>query len=142
MMKRRQSHNFKRQVAQGLASAACEALAGRVHYTGNPEHKRNPGDFGLTPPAAWCRPDKALCDGTGIVKRADAEKLLCDGARRGLVSRQWPNDQFPQNIWAVAPSGHAMEAQLENAVTGDYHGYPLPESDPFAEVVRKRWSGT
>jgi len=49
---------------------ACDApelarlaeLAQRVNYGGNPEHKKNPGDFGLTPPADP-RPGKSLCDG-------------------------------------------------------------------------------
>ena len=27
-------------------------LSERVSYGGNPEHKKNPGDFGLTPPAS------------------------------------------------------------------------------------------
>ena len=37
------------------------ALAERVSYGGNPEHKKNPGDFGLTPPSG-ARRGKALCD--------------------------------------------------------------------------------
>jgi hypothetical protein len=27
-------------------------LSKKVSYGGNPEHKKNPGDFGLTPPAS------------------------------------------------------------------------------------------
>jgi hypothetical protein len=34
-------------------------------YEGVPYHKRNPGDFGLTPPAAP-RPDKTLCDEANV----------------------------------------------------------------------------
>lgn len=34
-------------------------LASQVKYGGNPEHKRNPGNFGLTPPSGP-RPGKSL----------------------------------------------------------------------------------
>ena len=30
--------------------AELRALASRARYGGNPEHKKNPGDFGLVPP--------------------------------------------------------------------------------------------
>ena len=42
-------------------------------YEGSPYHKRNPGDFGLTPPAAP-RPDKTLCDEAGITSRSVAAR--------------------------------------------------------------------
>jgi len=51
-----------------------------------------------------------------------------------LISIQKRND-FPQNIWAVTDTGIPLEAQLENNVQGAYHGYPMPESDPFRETV-------
>jgi hypothetical protein len=37
-------------------------------------------------------------------------------------------------------SGIPLEAQLENAAKGVYHGYPMPESDPLAAEVLSRWS--
>lgn len=48
-------------------------------------------------------------------------------------------EQWPQNIWAVTSDGHVVEAQLENVTKGTYHGYPMPESDPFREVVIDAW---
>ena len=53
MKTRYKQFNPKRRIASsGHASqVALDALAQRVRYGGNPEHKRNPGDFGLTPPA-------------------------------------------------------------------------------------------
>ena len=54
----------------------------RVKYGGNPEHKRNPGDFGLTPPSQP-RADKTLCDEVAVFKRTTALRLL----RKGIVSR-------------------------------------------------------
>ncbi|MDV7900023.1 hypothetical protein R4J99_31225, partial [Pseudomonas aeruginosa] len=35
--------------------------------------------------------------------------------------------------------GIPLEAQLENPETGQYHGYPMPDSDPFASEVISRW---
>jgi hypothetical protein len=39
----------------------------------------------------------------------------------------------------MTDDGTPLEAQLDNVEQGTYHGYPLPESDPFAEVVRLAW---
>ncbi|QVL51302.1 MAG: hypothetical protein KFB96_06900 [Thiocapsa sp.] len=110
-----------------------------MKYGGNPEHKRNPGDFGLTPPAAHCRPDKSLCDGVGIMTRRAALKHLRAGVQQGLVSQQ-RRDGWPQNIWAVTDNGDPLEAMLENAGQGVYHGYPMPQDDPFRAEVPGRWN--
>ncbi len=132
------SFNPKRQMrADSDTSIDRDALAKCVRYGGNPEHKRNPGDFGLTPPATP-RIDKTLCDGVAIFQRQDALKLLREGIRRGLISQQERN-HFPQNIWAVSDNGTPLEAQLENEGTGAYHGYPMPADDAFSEVVLQRW---
>lgn len=120
----RRRFNPKRRVAGGWKLETLELLAKRVSYTGNPEHKERPGDFGLTPPVQP-RPDKSKCDWIGILDRATAMGLLREGARRGLVSRQ-VRGAFPQNIWAVTDGGDPVEAQLENASVGTYHGYPMP----------------
>ena len=47
----RRHFNPKRRIVMD-GGADLESLSGRVSYVGNPAHKRNPGDFGLTPPAA------------------------------------------------------------------------------------------
>ena len=45
---------------------------------------------------------------------------------------------WPSNVWAVDEAWHVFEAQLENQVSGSYHGYPMPADDDFrAEVVAK-----
>lgn len=137
-MKRRGVFNPKRSMREDASTGACSSLMSLVSYGGNPEHKRNPGDFGLTPPSLP-RADKTLCDGVGIVSRRHAVNLLREGIRRGLISTQ-TRGRFPQNIWAVTSDGAPLEAQLENAETGTYHGYPLPEHDPFRECVLARWS--
>jgi hypothetical protein len=117
--------------------AELTAMASRISYSGNPEHKRNAGDFALTPPSAP-RADKTLCDLAGIRSRSDALSALRSGVLRGLISDQ-KRGAFPQNIWAVTSDGIALEAQLDNQETGTYHGYPMPEADPFREVVLRAW---
>lgn len=119
--------------AADLANAA--ALAIKVRYTGNPAHKRNPGDFNLTPPSAP-RQNATLCDDAGIFTRADAKVLLEAGASKGLVDGR-PSGEFPLLIWSVSDDGIVFEAELENATRGEYHGYPMPLSDPFRQEVLK-----
>lgn len=117
--------------------AAFEKLADKVTYTGYSAHKKNPGDFKLTPPNAP-RQGKTLCDSAGIYRRSVAEALLKTGLQRGLVSVQ-ERKGWPQNVWAVHDNSIPVEAMLENAENGTYHGYPLQRDDPFAEEVLKRW---
>jgi hypothetical protein len=139
--KPRSTFNTKRALAIPIPpQEELSALAECVRYGGNPEHKRNPGDFGLTPPSAP-RADKTLCDMAGIVSRPDALAALRAGVLKGLVSRR-RRGEFPQNIWSVRGEGgeFVLEAQLENEASGTYHGYPMPEADPFREVVLGAWN--
>jgi len=59
--------NPKRQIKKPAEgdSELLIGLANQVGYGGNPEHKKNPGDFGLTPPSDP-RLGKALCDDAGV----------------------------------------------------------------------------
>jgi hypothetical protein len=140
-MKRRHSVNPKRRLRDRQRSKSetseLQRLASKVTYAGNPSHKRNPGDFGLTPPSQP-REGKTLCDGVGIVTRSVAEALLKEGLRRGLVSIQERNG-WPKNIWAVHENSAPLEAILENAETGTYHGYPMQHDDPLRAQVLERW---
>lgn len=134
----RKSYNPKRTLAADRPEQAeLAALAKKVTYVGNPEHKRNPGDFGLTPPSAP-RADKTLCDMAGIGSRSQAQSILRGGVLKGLISGQKRGD-FPQNIWSVASDETPFEAQLDNQEAGTYHGYPMPEADPFRELVLRAW---
>ena len=136
MLRKRQAFNPKRHIANNLAKFDLEKLAAAVRYGGNPEHKRNPGNFDLTPPASPRR-HKTLCDEAGIFDRDLALRLLQEGIRNGLVSEI--TSVYPQNVWAVSAEGLPLEAQLENAANGTYHGYPMPEEDPFREIVIAKW---
>jgi hypothetical protein len=138
----RRSFNPKRALADPPPSRdELIELAARVRYGGNPEHKRSPGDFGLTPPSAGQRSDKTRCDGVGIVSKAAALDALQAGVQKGLISRQ-RRGSFPQNIWSVRHDGAAfvLEAQLENQVTGTYHGYPLQRDDDLWEAILRAWN--
>ena len=137
MLNKRNSFNTKRSIANAPVDADLERWRKVVSYGGNPEHKKNPGDYGLNPPASP-RPDKTLCDGVNIFLKGAALDLLREGVRRGLVSEQKRNG-FPQNIWAVTAEGVPLEAQLENSGNGTYHGYPMPESDAFRSKVIEKW---
>jgi hypothetical protein len=139
MFVRRRTFNPKRQLypAESLP-ARQEVLAASIdslRYSGNPEHKRSPGDFGLHPPSSP-RPGKTLCDRVNIHNRAQALTLLRAGLERGTFSVQ-ERDGWPQNVWAVTENGEPLEAQLEG--NGVYHGYPMAEADPFREKVLERW---
>lgn len=136
-MRRYQKFNPKRRLAaaDSLSKGERGKLAEAVTYTGNPEHKRNPGDFGLTPPTQPRR-GKTLCDGASIFKRSDALRYLRDGLRRGAVSEQ-SIDGWPKNVWAVTENGVPLEAQRDGE--GSYHGYPMQREDPMAREVKRFW---
>ena len=107
-----------------------------VTYEGNSVHKRNPGDFGLTPPAAP-RLDKTLCDEAGISKKAEAKRLLRRGIKRGIVSKATAVGGFPKEVWVVDADGNVFEAI--HGTAGAYHGYPIRRSDPFSKEVHRVW---
>jgi len=113
-------------------------LSEKVRYTGNPAHKLIPGNFGLTPPSSP-RPDKTLCDGADIFQIEEAQELLREAFRRGLVSDQERNG-YPQKVWAVSANGVPLEAQLENQELGTYHGYPLQKESVSWYAVLERWN--
>ena len=133
----RRRYNPKRQIHPNPSREQIERLKSSVKYQGSPYHKRNPGDFGLEPPAAP-RPDKTLCDEVGVFSRDEAQRLMIEGIERGLISRGMER-KFPRNIWSVTADGRPLEARLDNPSLGTYHGYPLPASDPFGLVVMEKW---
>lgn len=137
MRRRSGAHNSKRRVDPQPDHTALMQLVDQLCYGGNPEHKRNPGDFGLTPPSQP-RADKALCDDVRVFSRAGALAILRQGVIRGLVSEQKVGG-VPQNLWSVTDQGVVIEAQLENRDQCRYHAYPLPTSDPFIEVILSAW---
>lgn len=139
MQRRYDRFNPKRKLRKRVAEerAFFSDLAAAAGYGGNPEHKRNPGDFDLNPPS-WPRPGKSLCDSAEIFSRRDALALLQSGLRRGMASERTLG-RWPRNIWAVSDRGIPLEGQLENPETGVYHGYPMPVSDPLRVEILREW---
>lgn len=114
-----------------------EQMARDARYKPSPYHKSNPVAWGLPGPPQN-RPDKTVCEGSGITCGRDAIKLLKSGIRCGMVSKQKRGD-WPQNVWAVDAEGFVYESQLSNSGLGEYHGYPMTDGDHFAEIVRTEW---
>ncbi len=46
---------------------------------------------------------------------------------------------WPQNTCAVTDNDDPLEAMLENAGQGVYHGYPMPQEDPFRAEILECW---
>ncbi|MBK6727906.1 MAG: hypothetical protein IPG63_11685 [Xanthomonadales bacterium] len=141
-MKPRRTVNPKRKLRPSpidpTSIERLRVLSATASYGGNPEHKKNPGDFGLSPPALP-RQGKSLCDDAGVFHRSEALRLLKCALERGLVSVQERNG-WPQNVWAMAKNGIPIEGMLENPEIGSYHGYPMLPIDPLIEVVKSRWA--
>lgn len=135
----RTKFNRKRRFASDPPTPeALRRLAQSVRYGGKPDHKRNPGNFGLTPPSLP-RDDKSLCDGVRVFRRAEALRLLRLGVKRSMIS-SWDGTGYPKNIWSMTNDGIPLEAQLENPGNGTYHGYPLEMNDDFRESVIAKWN--
>jgi hypothetical protein len=128
----------KREIrATPLTEEEKSVLRTRAVYEGNPFHKRNPGDFGLTPPAAP-RPDKTLCDEADIFKKALAIDLLARAIERGIVS-EIVVEGFPKQMWVVDEHDHVFEAMYGGAQLGYYHGYPIRQSDALHAKIFAIW---
>ena len=131
----------RRRIREGLLSEEERVgLQQRAAYEGSPFHKRSPGDFGLTPPAAP-RPDKTLCDEAGVTTRSAADALFTRAIGAGLVSEATAGDGFPKQLWVVEDGRQprAFEAIYGGSRAGRYHGYPIRRSDPFFEVLLSEW---
>ena len=113
------------------------ALRARAVYEGSPHHKRNPGDFGLTPPAAP-RLDKTLCDEAGVFERARAADLFARAIERGIVSEA-NVDGLPNQMWVFDEHGRVFEAMLGGSQTGCFHGYPIRQNDPLHHTIVAAW---
>jgi hypothetical protein len=114
-----------------------EYLRRHARYEGSPDHKRNPGDFGLTPPARPRR-DKTLCDEAAVLNVSAARALFERGIERGLVSDDF-DDRFPRRIWVVSDDHAAFEVKLGGSARGAYHGYPVRRSNPHYDAIVEAW---
>jgi hypothetical protein len=133
---RRQTERALREPRLTLAEQ--RRLLDEAVYEGSPLHKRSPGDFGLTPPAAP-RPDKTLCDEARVATRAEADALLRGAILGGLVSEGLGGPGFPKQLWVVRDDGQVFELMYGGSRLGAYHGYPIRRADPLFDEITERW---
>lgn len=113
-------------------------MANKAVYTGNPKHKKNPGDFDLVPPSDP-RPFASLCDNANIFRREEAQRLLKNAFRLGLVDSRSKPGEWPKIVWMVSESSMVLQGMYEK-IDGHYHGFPvLDEEDPIRDEVLKVW---
>jgi len=117
-----------------LSTEERRFLHQKARYEGSPYHKRNPGDFGLVPPANP-RPDKTLCDEAHVTSKARAVELMQAAIDSGLVSKGDGATGFPKHLWVVTEDEQVFEARYGGSSKGCYHGYPVRRNDPFREVI-------
>ena len=128
----------ERKIRAALLTDAERAwLVSKARYEGSAFHKARPNDFGLTPPTNP-RKDKTLCDEADIFDKATAKRLFDAALVHGLVSEQQTGDGFPKQLWVV-DRGRVYELMYGGSQAGCYHGYPIRDSDPLADLVRARW---
>ena len=138
-MPKRQSNNPKRRIARTDETEPqfLERVAATAVYTGDPQHKSKPADYGFHPPADP-RPNKSLCDGSRIIKLAEATALFREGIRRGMIST-YCVDGLPKYVWAVDAYGHVYEAKLSKN-SSNYHGYELGcNESAMKKIVSNEW---
>lgn len=122
-----------------LAPEEKEFLRAHAQYEGSPLHKRNPGDFGLTPPSAP-RADKTLCDEAHVFQVQVAKDLLLSAIDGGIVSEGTASPGFPKQLWVVDSTGQVFEAMHGGSQTGRYHGYPIRRTDPLFDEIVTAWN--
>ena len=86
-MKEHRFFNKKRMIREEPDDMLISRLITSIDYAGSPYHKRNPGDFGLTPPSQP-RPDKSLCDEANIFSAGIAKELLIEGVKKELSANK------------------------------------------------------
>ena len=132
---RRQSNNDKRRLLPEPPSQLIESLLEAVTYAPSSKHKRNPHLYGL-PPFDGPRGDATLCDEHASFQPAQMREipsLVQRGIRAGLLGAT------QRVIWTVADNGWIYEGRQTNADTSEFHGYPVRESEPIAELVYQRF---
>ena len=104
------------------AKARAASLSKVVTYTGSPAHKRGPGDFELTPPAA-ARQNATICDDAKVYSRFEATSLLKQGAIKGLLDAR-SKDGFPFLIWSVREEDGTVFARIRRLT----HNFVEPDT--------------
>ena len=133
----RKENQNRRLEVQPLQLARAAELSKVATYEGHGKHKRDTAGFPMSTPPSH-RGTDSLCDKLSVPDWQAALRLLRKGLKNGLVSDFWFHG-WPKHVWAMLPDGTVYEAKNGGSAEGAYHGYPLPESDSFAEEIRNAW---
>ena len=128
------SNNDKRRLIANPAPDYIAQLRRNITYQGSSKHKQYPHLYDL-PPFQGDRGDATLCDRDASFRPADLNsipQMIQRGLRAGLVGENGI-------IWAVADNGWIYEARITNVERTEYHGYPVRNTEPIAEMVYGRF---
>lgn len=118
-----------RRIAPNLDPNVLAACAERVRYDGSPEHKSYPSFAG----APRLRSDATRCP-QHLKDQTSLTLWLQDSIRRGLVSDDPADGEFPRYVW-VHREDTWFEARLINRDQGTYKGYPLLDDEVPLELA-------
>ena len=133
----RKENQNRRLESDPLRLARAAELSHAATYEGHGKHKRNTKGFPMSTPPSH-HGDDSVCEAGDVSDWKAAVRLLKRGLKHGFVSDFWRNG-WPKHVWAVLPDGSVYEAKYGGSVEGAYHGYPLAESDTFADEIRDAW---
>lgn len=131
----RQSNNNKRRLLKNPSQDYIAHLQENVTYEGSPKHKQNPRLYGLEP-FLGSRGDATLCDRDANFQPEDFAQLN-EMIRKGLQAELVGENNI---FWVVADSGWIYEARVTNIEQFQYHGYPVRDTEPIAELVYQRFA--
>jgi len=137
-MPKRQGNNPKRRIApkDGTDPQVLDRLAAEAVHTGCAHHKSRPADYGFHPPTNP-RPNKPPCDGSRVVRRAEATARFQAGIRRGMISTCCQGG-LPKYVWAVDENDRVYEAK-QGSNPND-HGYePGDDESAMKKLVAREW---
>lgn len=131
----RRSNNDKRRLIANPSPNYIARLQQSITYQGSSKHKQNPHLFGLAP-FRGTRGDATLCDRDASFSVNNYNSI------RGIIDRGLQAGLVGENgvIWAVSDDGWIYEGRITNAGTTQYHGYPVRDTEPIAEMVYRRFS--
>ena len=127
----------QRQVAPvaGTAKSVDREFAGGRHVRAEFETQAQSAPI-QPAPFDGPRGDATLCDEHASFQPAQMREipsLVQRGIRAGLIGAT------QRVIWTVADNGWIYEGRQTNADTSEFHGYPVRESEPIAELVYQRF---
>jgi hypothetical protein len=103
------------------------ALAAKLRYVGDGNHKLRPGDYGFVP-SHNPRPSKSPCDDVRPILRNEASALFRRGIALAMVS-EFISDGVPKYVWAVDENNEVYEAKTKPEREVDYHGYRIGDDE-------------